>query len=351
MSELTPRCLSCGYVLLGLTDTRCPECGRAFDPKDPRTFSTKPLFVRWKFWLPGVAFALAGGLVLYVLILAVAGWGVAASIVAPFCVGAVVGYGARVGPTVLVVLALGVMAGIIFGLFGLGFVGVFCGTVVGIVALVPVLFGALCGYILRVRLRDSAFEQRWYFPALLLIAPFVWGVVEATSAHPRAVERVVTSIDIPAPVGRAWNAVMTYEDVRHRPPWLLRYGLPRPLFTRGSTSRVGDTKLCIYSKGHLTKHVTERVIEKRLAFDVIEQDRIETNSVRLVGGSFVFHPIDAGRTRVELTSTYQPKLGPRWIWRPFEEIAVHTLHRYVLDGMRGKALEPVQGPGPGQGRD
>jgi hypothetical protein len=29
--------------------------------------------------------------------------------------------------------------------------------------------------------------------------------------------------------------------------------------------------------------------------DVIAQDRIETNSVRLVGGSLVFHPLDAGR--------------------------------------------------------
>ena len=30
-------CLGCGYALRGLTETRCPECGRAFDPFDPRT--------------------------------------------------------------------------------------------------------------------------------------------------------------------------------------------------------------------------------------------------------------------------------------------------------------------------
>lgn len=31
------RCRACGYALRGLTEPRCPECGRAFDPADSRT--------------------------------------------------------------------------------------------------------------------------------------------------------------------------------------------------------------------------------------------------------------------------------------------------------------------------
>ena len=34
------RCLGCGYVLDGLPENRCPECGRGFDPADPDTFAT-----------------------------------------------------------------------------------------------------------------------------------------------------------------------------------------------------------------------------------------------------------------------------------------------------------------------
>jgi rRNA maturation protein Nop10 len=34
------RCLSCKYDLSSLTEHRCPECGRAFDPDDPSTFSS-----------------------------------------------------------------------------------------------------------------------------------------------------------------------------------------------------------------------------------------------------------------------------------------------------------------------
>jgi predicted amidophosphoribosyltransferase len=32
------RCLSCHYDLKNRPENRCPECGREFDPNDPRTF-------------------------------------------------------------------------------------------------------------------------------------------------------------------------------------------------------------------------------------------------------------------------------------------------------------------------
>jgi hypothetical protein len=33
------RCKTCQYPLANLTERRCPECGRAFDPANPRTWS------------------------------------------------------------------------------------------------------------------------------------------------------------------------------------------------------------------------------------------------------------------------------------------------------------------------
>ncbi len=32
------RCLACGYILEHLTEPRCPECGRPFDPHDSTTY-------------------------------------------------------------------------------------------------------------------------------------------------------------------------------------------------------------------------------------------------------------------------------------------------------------------------
>jgi len=36
------RCLACHYSLKNLTEHRCPECGRTFDPNDPRTYESAP---------------------------------------------------------------------------------------------------------------------------------------------------------------------------------------------------------------------------------------------------------------------------------------------------------------------
>lgn len=35
-------CRGCRYILDGLASPRCPECGRRFDPGDPKTFLTTP---------------------------------------------------------------------------------------------------------------------------------------------------------------------------------------------------------------------------------------------------------------------------------------------------------------------
>lgn len=40
LSTKTPLCLGCDYPLIGLSESRCPECGRAFDLGDSATFYT-----------------------------------------------------------------------------------------------------------------------------------------------------------------------------------------------------------------------------------------------------------------------------------------------------------------------
>ena len=42
VTEPTMYCRACSYVLDGLTEHRCPECGRAFDPELRRTYRMRP---------------------------------------------------------------------------------------------------------------------------------------------------------------------------------------------------------------------------------------------------------------------------------------------------------------------
>lgn len=39
-------CLGCSHPLKGVTEPVCPECGRGFDPSDPRTFGESPFPLR-----------------------------------------------------------------------------------------------------------------------------------------------------------------------------------------------------------------------------------------------------------------------------------------------------------------
>ena len=44
---LEAKCLDCGYLLRGLQESRCPECGKLFVPGDPSTYQLEDLS-RWQ---------------------------------------------------------------------------------------------------------------------------------------------------------------------------------------------------------------------------------------------------------------------------------------------------------------
>ena len=334
----TPRCLKCGYILDGLPEARCPECGTAFNPFDPSTFSVRIPFVSWNFWLPGFATAVGGGLFLFLLIVFFAGYGYAAAVAVPFSIGCIIGYSCKLRKLLIILLCVAGTFSVGFGLYNLSLVGVFCGIVLCGVMLGPALLGSLVGFLLRRSLKNSKFSQREWLPILIfLIMPMLVALIEGR--HVYQYESIETTAIIPASIADSWDGVMFYEEVHHEPPLLLKMFLPRPLYTTGSTARVGDIKKCIYSKGHLTKIITRREDRKTLAFDVIQQDKIENRSIRLVGGEFRFEIISPSQTRVTLVTQYEPLLGPRPAWRWAEMWATHSLHNHVLKGMSLKAQE------------
>jgi hypothetical protein len=70
--DVGPFCQGCNYVLRGLKDNRCPECGRPFDPADPSTFNSgrAPGAVRrWLMQPPGWLFNTAGAAVATIIVL------------------------------------------------------------------------------------------------------------------------------------------------------------------------------------------------------------------------------------------------------------------------------------------
>jgi hypothetical protein len=340
VAEPTRRCLGCYYVLNHLPEPRCPECGRAFDPNDPTTYTHKPPFIWWRYWLPGFVLACCIALVMLALLLPMTGFGWAVTLALPAMIGGLVGFATRMGKSTSIILAWLVMIACIIGLFVGGAGGIFCALILVGMALVPLSVSVLLGVALRHSLRDSRWSQRYWLPVLFVLLPPAVALVEALVAPP-ADEVVETTVVIHASQSATWASIQFYEEVAHDPPWLVRLGLRRPVRAIGKVEVVGDRRKCIYTRGHLTKEVTAIRPGERLDFAVVEQEMFEDYSVRLTGGSFALQPIDSRNTRVTLTTRYRPLLRPRWGWQPVEAEVVHALHNHVLDGMAQEAARRV----------
>ena len=342
------RCIDCFYILDHLQSGTCPECGRTFDPADPKTFTTKPPFVWWTYWLPALLVAGGGGGIVWAALVMAYGFTAATTLVAPLAIGCFIGYAGKVRlwyKILLGMMAIGLAIGV---LSGAGLVGGFCASIVGACAFVPVFLGVLMGWALRARLAKSSFSHReylrsWLLQLLILCIPVIAAIIEGRHAALMPVTVTTTRV-INAPPMQAWHGIQFFEEVKRPPPWLL-YLSPslRPVYTIGHSEKVGDLKTCVYQHGKLIKQITAVIPGQRLAFKVVEQDGIETDGAKLLDGSFDLQPINNGQqTRVTLNTRYVPLLNPRFAYSWAEALAVHTLHGHVLMGMKDKAGEQMQ---------
>jgi len=341
LREGSPRCRGCGYSLVGLTEPRCPECGRRFDPAVPETYETRPPFLFWRYWLPAAAMTVTLG-VAYGLFFSLAGggigWGLTLGV--PLAMGCLLGYAVRLHWILILPCAgatLGVAAMLIGGMHP---EAIFCILCVTGVFIVPVLVSIFFGWALRMILKRTRFSQSGYLPILFFfLLPLGVDQLERRFSSPPTDEMVRTQVDIAVPSDQAWNSLMFYEQVVHPPPFLLRIGLPKPVSTHGSMAAVGDMKVCVYEHGRLSKRMTAVVPGERLEFAVVQQQHVEDHAVQLKRGRFRFEAIDPHHTRIELTTEYTPLLTPRFAYGPVERLVVHTLHEHVIEGIRRKAVE------------
>lgn len=328
----------------------CLDCGLQFDPAREETFSTRPTTSRWKFWLPGFLVSVAAGTLSYALCLQTGEMGLALFFAVPVSFGAILGYATRIQTWALGMLGVVATCSVVMMLVSMHFAGFFCGFTLGLIFLFPMFLGIACGAVLRVILISTGWDQRWYFRWyiwLIAALPYLGQGIERAIPNREEIAVVRTELTVDATPQEAWNAIVFYEDVEHSPPWLLRLALPKPIRSEGDKQRAGEVVRCFYDRGTLAKRISKVEPAKKLSFDVVEQHLHFEHDVALKGGSFELTPVTPRKTRITLTTSYERKLAPRWIWEPIERNVIHTLHGHVLEGMRRKAEGiPAEKPEP-----
>ncbi len=147
-----------------------------------------------------------------------------------------------------------------------------------------------------------------------------------------AIDAVTTRARFATPPDDVWQRMMFYEEVPHRPPLLLRIFLPSPVKTQSDGKEVGTTVECTYSRGKLLKRITALDRPRLVRFEVLEQHLGVERCVETVEGAYEIRAEGSG-SEVALTTTYRGHLRPRRLWRPFERLLAHQLHRHILGGM------------------
>ena len=331
-------CLRCLSPLEGdsVDQSRCQDCGLAFNPSDDETYSVA-VRNRWKFWFPGLCLAISLGVISYGVTLTAGDMGLSLFVGVPVSIGAILGYATRVRVWGLLLLAAVAIPAVVTAIVSTNMAGIFCGATLGLIFCIPVFGGLLLGYVLRIILKGSSWDQRVFLPVLLIAAapPASAYLVSRLFPHPVEIVTVETEMTFAMAPELAWNRILFYEEVEHEPPWLLKLSLPRPVRTEGSSARVGDVKRCVYEKGHLSKRITHVDSNRRLEFVVVEQELHFERDVTLIDGGFELKPDgDGNSTHVTLRTRYQRHLSPRWVWEPIERNVVRALHQHVMEGMR-----------------
>jgi hypothetical protein len=344
IAQTTPAaicCLRCAAELPAAERPAiCPSCGLQYDPARPETFSSRRSSSRWKFWLPGFLLSVTVGTLAYAGCLQTGDMGYALFFAVPVSFGAILGYATRIQTWALVFLAILTIASVIFALVSMNLAGIFCGFTLGIIFLVPTFFGLLCGVFLRGILIASRWDHAWYFRWyvwLIAVLPLIGQQIESAFPRRHEIAVVQTGLTVDATPEEAWNAIMFYEDVQHSPPWLLHLALPKPIRSEGNKQREGEIVRCFYNCGTISKRISQVQPARKLSFEVVEVVMRSENYANLKDGSFEIEPVGTRQSRITLTTRYERKLTPAWIWEPIERKVIHTLHGHVLEGMRRKA--------------
>lgn len=224
----------------------------------------------------------------------------------------------------------------------IGDAGVFCGAIYTGVSLPTAVVAANVVQSLRKareRQRAKRGDDRALWLLIALALPLGLHTFELVRPPTWPDEALVRSVDVEAPIEAVWAQSLSFADFVAPLSELISAPLPRAAI--GSSSRVGDEKTLRFDKGLLRVRIVRIEAPRTLVAEVIEQT-IERRALLLRRVTVSCVSIGRARTRAEIRLDFEPRMGPRRIWRPAERLFGGLSFDAVLSAWKsGAEASPV----------
>ena len=211
----------------------------------------------------------------------------------------------------------------------------------------PLAFGlAFVGSVLGMLTWDIGRKSIGIAPLLFLIlTPFLLNF-EASHKSAPTVHRVVSVVEINAPIETVWRNVIAFPEIETPPEGTLRLGFAYPINARIEGAGVGAIRRCNFNTGAFVEPITVWDEPHLLAFDVKEQPAPMTELspyhnlqaahleyIKSQRGQFRLYEKD-GKTIVEGTTFYTHDIAPDFYWNLFSDEIIHRIHLRVLNHIK-----------------
>ena len=271
------------------------------------------------------------------------GWGLFVGV--PFSMGffSALIYGARKPRRLRESLAVAIVSVFIAGalLLVLAFEGVICLLMAAPLAFILTIIGAVAGHAVQASRRTRIPTQLFCVPILALPLMFASEVLRPGPA-PRL--KVVTAVEVNAPVETVWKHVVEFSELPLPTEMLFKLGIAYPIRAHIQGHGHGAVRNCIFSTGPFVEPIEVWDEPRLLKFSVTSNPAPlqewtpyhEIHPPHLHGflvseqGQFQLTPLPGGRTLLEGTTWYHHTMWPVGYWQVWSDQIIHAIHRRVL---------------------
>lgn len=306
-------------------------------------------------WMPTSKWASAGLAVLGSVLLALLGVGVGAATLqeygwglfagVPFAMGflAALLHGAGARRTATESLGVALLAVTISGgvILGVALEGAVCLVMAAPLAYVLAALGAMFGHLVH-EARWRLDQRRLCCVPILAVPLMLLG--DVARPDPPPLIRVVTAVDVDAPVETVWHHVVAFTELPPPREALFKLGIAYPIRAEINGRGPGAVRHCVFSTGPFVEPIEVWDEPRLLRFSVTENPApmAEWTPYRAIHpphlrgflvsrqGQFRLTALPGGRTHLEGTTWYQHGLWPALYWRLWSDRIIHTIHRRVL---------------------